>query len=283
MSSGAKNIIWLVSYPKSGNTWIRIFLQHILEPPREENEGIPLLNDIPIASNRSLIDKYLGISSSDLTDSEISDYRPEVYIKLSQIITDPMVLKVHDSFGKTSAGKPIFPPEITKGVIYVVRNPLDVVVSYAYHTGWPIETVIEHLNDPGFTISQNRNELKPQVQQHLGSWSDHYTSWNKQQQLPIILVKYEDLLGDCRKIFKLILERLELAHTHSNFENALKKSEFNHLKTLEETYGFREKPLQAKSFFREGRHGNYKNILSREQISSITSHHQKIMLELSYI
>jgi hypothetical protein len=276
-----KNLIWLASYPKSGNTWVRIFLQHILGTG-DPWSGIPDLCEIPIASNRRLIDQHLGMNSSDLTADEITDCRPAVYRALASGISGPQVLKVHDAFAMTSGGDPVFPPEVTRAAIYVVRNPLDVVISYAFHSGKSFQSIIDQLNDPMFTLSGMGDELKAQVPQYLGTWSEHVVSWTRQTYFPVIQVKYEDLLAGARQVFRTTLAQLAITFTDMQLEEALRASDFDHLKRMEELHGFREKPMQAASFFREGRQGSFKKYLSDRQIEKVVSVHGKIMATLGY-
>ncbi|HJX72016.1 MAG TPA: hypothetical protein VJ346_08695, partial [Bacteroidales bacterium] len=70
-----KKIVWLASYPKSGNTWFRIFLTNLLN---HTNEPVDINNLYPstIASSRSLFDEATGLESSDLTLDEIELLRP---------------------------------------------------------------------------------------------------------------------------------------------------------------------------------------------------------------
>ena len=282
MSSFKKNMIWLASYPKSGNTWVRIFLQQIIGM-NQGNEGIPALFEIPIASSRVLLDTYLGVHSSDLTQEEIMDYRPLIYGSISKQVKGIQVLKVHDLFGTTSEGNLLFPKEVTKYAIYVVRNPLDVAVSYSKHSGKTIQAIINQMNDPSFKISINENELKAQVSQHLGTWSDHVISWTEQLEVPVLLIKYEELLDDARAIFSELLNRLEISYREEDFDKALKEVEFDRLKELEQSYGFREKPLQAASFFREGKKDTYKDYLNSTQTKELMNNHQVIMTKLGYL
>ena len=272
----------MASYPKSGNTWVRIFLQHILGV-NQDQAGIPTLSDIPIASNRMLIDNYLGVNSSDLTPQEIIDCRPDVYRALSGKVSELQLLKVHDIFSRTSKGDPLFPPEVTRYVIYIVRNPLDVAVSYSFHSGKSIQSTIRQMNDPEFVISKSENELKSQVPQHLGTWSEHVLSWTEQKVLPFILIQYEQMLEDCNQVFKNMLDEIKIPYNNTIFEKALEASSFKRLKEMEEIHGFREKPIQAVSFFREGKKDIYKNHLDPEQIHELVENHKVIMNNLGYL
>ncbi len=271
----------MASYPKSGNTWVRIFLHSIIFPQFDINR-IPELHEIPIASDRKLIDQYLGVNSSDLIPSEIRDYRPEIYRKLSEDNTGLKIIKVHDAFSFTTQNEPLFPPEVSKAVIYIVRNPLDVAVSYSFHSSNSIQRIIDQMNDPLFEIAKNDIELKSQISQYIGTWSDHVKSWTQQHSIPTIVIKYEQLLENNDLVFKRLLERLCIPYNNNVFQRALKNSNFHNLKNLEENYGFSEKSPKSASFFREGKKSNYKNYLSTNHIRQLVLHHGEMMKKLGY-
>jgi aryl sulfotransferase len=281
MKSLPGNIIWLASYPKSGNTWVRIFLQQVMGS-NEAVSGFPDLNEIPIASNRNLIDHYLGVNSSDLLPEEIREYRPEVYRMLAAESEKLRVMKLHDAFEFISDGTPMFPAEITKSVIYVVRNPLDVAVSYSFHTGKSFQAIIDQMNDPEFALSTADSRLMSQVPQFIGTWSGHLKSWTRQPYLPVILIHYEKLLDDSAAVFRELLARLEIPFSESQLKSAVDACRFDQLKIMEESHGFREKPIQARSFFREGKKDNYKKYLSLDQIRQVCHAHQDMMIEMGY-
>ena len=283
MNTKKKNIIWLVSYPKSGNTWVRIFLQHIIGNVSIDSGLIPPLHNIPIASNRVLIDRLLGVASSNLTADEIKDLLPSVYCELSAQNAGIQVLKLHDSFGRTSQGEPIFPHEITHSAIYIVRNPLDIVVSYSFPSGKPFASIIDQLNDPMFEISRSIRGLKPQVIQHLGSWSEHVSGWTKQKKIPVIILTFEQLLKNSSNVFRDLLDQLKIPYEEKTFGMALEACDFSRLRKQEAENGFREKPLQAQSFFRSGKQDDYSNYLSNEQIERVIKTHHHVMDKFGYL
>lgn len=245
--------------------------------------GLPPLNEIPIASNRSLIDWFLGVSSANFTQEEIDNLRPDVYRKLSSRIDGPMVLKVHDSFGTNSKGEYIFPEDVTRAVVYIARNPLDVTVSYSFHSSRSIQSVINQLKDPNYMISKSENGLKPQVPQHIGSWSEHVSGWTEQNHIPVIFITFEQLLENCLQVFKDLLMRLGISYTEKTFERAIHASDFSKLKDMEATYGFREKPIHSESFFRVGKRDDYLHHLTMRQIEDVIKNHILVMRKLGYL
>lgn len=247
-----KNIVWISSYPKSGNTWFRVFLCNILaksETPVSINE----LKKIPNASNRALIDKYIGVHSSDLTNEEINNCRPEVYRKWSRETKNTLYLKVHDAWHLNSKGNPLFPPDITKGVIYIVRHPLDIAVSFSYHNSSDLSTTIDMLNDSESGLCSKPRVLFNQVSQRLSGWSDHINSWIDKSNLSIHIIRYEDMINKPEVTFRYALNYLGIEHTESDLIKAIHFSSFEKMVEQENKNGFKEKPINTKQFFREGK------------------------------
>ena len=168
-------IYWLASYPKSGNTWLRIVLANL-----QANQDIPVsINELPtpIASDRALFDRIAGIESADLLPEEVERLRPQIYRHLAQRSAEPLLLKVHDAYTFLPCGDPLFPTEITLGVIYILRNPLDVAVSLAAHFDCDLDTAIGYMATDGLTLSSSLEVYRHQFPQRISSWSGHVCSW----------------------------------------------------------------------------------------------------------
>jgi hypothetical protein len=108
------NIYWLASYPKSGNTWMRILLTNYLRNA-DQPADINSLDGGPIASARQVFDDRVGLEASDLTQDEIERYRPFVYEQMSEQASEPLFLKVHDAFTFTRFGYPLISKTATAG------------------------------------------------------------------------------------------------------------------------------------------------------------------------
>jgi hypothetical protein len=184
-----RGIVWIASYPKSGNTWFRVFLSNLLHAG--EPVSLNDCTDIPIASSRQIFEDSTGIEASDLMPHEIRRLRPLVYRHIASEKEDTY-LKVHDAYLLMDDEIPMFPIEATSKAIYIVRNPLDVAVSYADHCGLDYDTAIVEMADEnnGFCLSSAR--LGSQLPQKLLSWSSHVRTWTTAK-IPIHIVKYEDM------------------------------------------------------------------------------------------
>ena len=277
-----KNIVWLSSYPKSGNTWFRIFLNNLFsDSPRAVN--INNLTETTISSNRSIIDSYLGIHSSELTADEIDMLRPQVFKRFSDEKEGTVYIKTHEAWTLNSRGNPIFPEEITKGVLYIIRNPLDIAISYSIHNNETIDNTISILNSDISKLCEEKEKLSIQTQQILKSWSNHVNSWIGDSKLPVHVIRYEDMLEHPLNSFKSAVDFLNLKYGEAEIINAINNSSFDTLKEMEAREGFEERALHSEAFFRKGKSNEWEIELSLTQIKEIVKHHSKIMKRYGYM
>jgi|WetSurMetagenome_2_1015567.scaffolds.fasta_scaffold13790_5 aryl sulfotransferase len=276
-----KNTVWLASYPKSGNTWFRAFLTAYLHPDTSEID-INDLHTTAIASNRQFFDEVSGVASADLLPDEIEKLRPQVYRQYSAGSKETLFYKIHDAWKKLQDGSSMFPAEITKGVIYIIRNPLDVAVSFSDHLGKSIDRTIEIMNNPEFTFSGQNNRLPDQLEQYLGSWSHHVKSWVYDSKLNVKVIRYEDLKTNPLHTFKEALQFLGYRTTHIRIQKAIDLTSFEKLQAQEKNKGFSEKSNKSSLFFRSGRAGEGKIQLTREQKSLIFHVHNEMIQTFGY-
>ena len=275
------NLIWLSSYPKSGNTWFRAFLSNLMSE-KDEPVHINELHSTPIASSRVMFDEYAGTAGSDLTMEEIDNLRPQVYREISGSSDELSFHKVHDAWKMNSRGEPVFPPDVTKAVIYFIRDPRDVAVSFAHHSSATLEKMVKNMADENFAFCDKNVKVYNQLRQDLSSWSGHVKSWVDESGLPVLVLRYEDMKNNTFPSFKRAVEYLGLDYPDSKIKLALKNSDFRQLKEMEEKEGFSEKPIKMRSFFREGRTGTYREELSAELIERIERDHGEVMGRFGY-
>jgi hypothetical protein len=276
-------IYWLASYPKSGNTWVRIFLTNYLGE-EEQPADINHLKGGPIASDREVFDRWAGVEASDLTFDEIADLRPHVYQQMALHIEHPLYLKVHDACVRNSEGDLLFPPDVTGGVLYLIRNPLDVAVSYAHHGGRPLEKAVEGMCEPNGYMFENPERLSPQLPQRLLSWGGHVRSWVDESGMPVTVIRYEDMLAYTEESFERIVHALKLDLDHERFVKAIKFSSFHGSQDQERQGGFKEKTMRADTlFFRQGRAGNWRSELPEELANRIMVTQRDVMRRFGYL
>ena len=282
MPETKKNIVWLASYPKSGNTWFRILLSNLFSDSLHP-VNINDLTETTISSNRSIIDSYLGIHSSELSAEEIDKLRPQVFKRFSDEKEGTAYVKTHEAWTLNSRGNPIFPEEITKGVIYLIRNPLDIAISYSYHNSETIDETISILNDDFSRLCDKKDKINIQTQQILTSWSNHVSSWTDDSKLPVHVIRYEDMLDHPLKSFKSAVDFLDLNYEESEIINAINNSSFDTLKAMETSDGFKERGIHSEAFFRKGKSSEWETVLSLTQINEIVKHHSKILSKYGYL
>jgi hypothetical protein len=276
------NIVWLASYPKSGNTWFRVFLSNLFQNnsrPAHINE----LKETGIASARNIFDEVTGLPSEDLTHEEIDELRPEVYQWIAEEAEEFVFKKVHDAYTYLPDGRPLFPPEASHSVIYFLREPLDVAVSFAHHSAKKPVEMIKALNNPDFSFCGKRNRFYNQLRQKLGTWSQHVKSWVDQDNIPVHVMRYEDMKKDSFQTFKSAVRFLGLDKSDEEIKNAIELSDLSVLQEQEKEEGFREKSIRAESFFRKGSIGEGKQMFSKQEINQIIDNHMDILQRFGYL
>lgn len=280
-----KGIVWLTSYPKSGNTWFRTFLTSLIN----EEDKSPNINELKtngIFSKRKIFDDIVGFESSNLTFDEIDNLRPEVYENIAERAEKELYIKVHDAYTYLKDGRSIFPSNNEKAVykaIYIVRNPLDVAVSISFHTSVNFNKMIENMGDRNFCFSGNESRLQNQLRQKLLTWSEHVESWTSIKDIEVLLVRYEDMKEKPLETFSKAVEFIGLNNTKEQIQRAINFSDFDKLKKQEEENGFKEKPRKMDSFFRKGQIGDWREHLTKDQVNKIINDHRKVMQDLGYL
>jgi len=277
-----KNVVWLASYPKSGNTWFRVFMTNLLSDSNTP-ANINDLAETSISSSRKVFDDYTGLSSSDLSFEEIDKLRPEVYRMQSEESSELLFKKVHDKFYYVDKNQPLFPPEISKGIIYLIRNPLDVLVSFAYHSAKPVDKMVSALNNPEYAFCDKNDRLQNQLRQILGSWSEHVQSWTEQKHIPIHVIRYEDMINNTFQSFSNAIHFLNIDKTDQQIKDGIQKSDFRILSEQEKESGFKEKMIKSTSFFRKGQIGDWRNHLDKKTQNKIIENHKDTMMKFGYL
>ncbi|PKP23163.1 MAG: sulfotransferase [Bacteroidetes bacterium HGW-Bacteroidetes-21] len=274
-----KNIIWLASYPKSGNTWFRTILAYLY---KKDSFDINQLDISPIYSSRTFIENETGVDSTDLTPEESDELRISIFDKVYGEY--PSFFKIHDAMINLPDGRPLIPVHQTHCALYFVRNPLDVAVSFANHSSKTIEKTIENMGRDQFSLAASTKKYNNQFRQKLLSWSGHVESWTRQTLFPVRVLRYEDMLAQPEKIFlDTIINYLKLPFSETEVIEAVNACSFENLKKLEMEKGFKEKPPGCSAFFRKGVSGDFVNHLSDSQIMDVKQAHAKIMKEYNYL
>lgn len=274
-------ICWLASYPKSGNTWVRVFLANVLSDagPR----GLDDVARLPNAAWRRTFDEFCGVDSADLRVEEMEAMRPLVFEAMARATDGDLFLKTHDRFRHLPDGGSLFPHAVSRGVVYLVRNPLDVACSYAYHRGTDVDEAITVMSDEYHCLGTPTAPLQNALLQRLGSWSAHVQSWLDDCPLPLVRVRYEDLLRDPEATFRTLVHFVGLQTDDERIRRAVQASAFEALREQERTGRFREGSMHAPRFFRRGAAGAWKDEMTEAQVARVVADHGSVMRRLGYL
>ncbi len=286
--------IWLASFPRSGNTWFRILLANL-----SAKDGKPIdINDLPErvdsrASARPPFDNLLLIDSGLLTGDEIDCLRPRVYEELArgadheydgpEEATPVRFALVHDAYGPTPRGEPLLAGRRgADGAILIVRDPRDVAVSFASYRRTSIDRAIALMNNEERAGRLNPDRLGEQFPQRTLGWSGHAASWLEQTDIPVHLVRYEDMKADPIRTFRGALDFAGQPASDEEVRRAVAFADFAELRRQEQEMGFRERSRPDVPFFRRGTIGAWRDELSAEQAARIETAHAAMMRRLGY-
>lgn len=278
-------ITWIASYPKSGNTWTRAFLTRYFQP-EPTTADLPLLHRLIApqrASSRACFDDMTGVSSSELGFEGIERYRRKLHDMLAANAESPgpNLLKTHDTF-LNEANAPRFFAGSSEGAIVIVRNPLDIAVSFANHTGKTIDAIIDLMGRAETQIDRIEESGGPYLPQSIGSWSTNVRGWIDQRTLPIVLVRYEDMLANPLGEFSRMLTFLGVDVRNEKLSAAQNATQFMALKREEAEGGFLPMP-EGRSFFRTGGSEDWRQALSNGQVLRLRQDHSEMMERLGYL
>ncbi len=275
-------IIWCASYPKSGNTWIRAIIASLVY----SEDGLfnfGMLKKINLFPKRLYFKEFTN-NYSDL--KSISQH----WINAQQNINAEeklKILKTHNGnynfFGNDFTNK-----KNTAGVIYVVRDPRNVITSVANHYQLNLEKSLDFLLDEKrflFNTNNPNDSSEENIITLLGSWKSHYNSWKISSNS--IIIKYENLLintkSEINKLSTFLKKFTKFNVSDQKIQNILKTTSFEKLKKMEEKEGFEEASNSTIKFFNLGPSNDWKNVLSKNLIDSIEKNFNKEMKELGYI
>jgi len=276
-------IIWIASYPKSGNTYIRSFLSAYYFTNNGEFD-FSLLKYIEQFPDKQFFNSFVE-TKEDASKKWLPLQREMVKSKKIKF------LKTHSAYGSYDKN-PFTTSETSIGGIYIVRDPRNVVSSLMNHFSLKKEEALAMLLDKNRAIKSKDNNYATFT--FLSSWSNHYKSWSNIRSFNTILIKYEDLEKNNENIFKNLIHFVNKLLNNNQgidyqkFSKALETTKFNFLKKTEREKGFPEAMFSKERdekipFFNLGFKNSWQDNLNDEIIKKIESNFQKEMTELKYL
>jgi hypothetical protein len=274
-----KGIVWLASYPKSGNTWLRMFLYQLARirrgQPREKDEINKLARvSIHDVAFEALYKEFLGKAAEKATPADFSRVRPLVQEAIARQSPSIVFLKTHSVRGVLD-NVPTINPAASAGGVYLVRDPRDVAVSLWHHTGRSLDFAVSLLNQ--------RNAFAFGTIEVWGSWSQNVDSWTEGADDSLLVLRYEDMLADNIRAFSSVLKHVRQTASPQVLVEAIRCSSFDEMKDQEEAHGFQEKHPASQRFFVEGRAGSWREILTTAHVDSIVEAHGATMKRFGYL
>ncbi len=272
-------ILWLSSYPKSGNTWLRAYLANLFRDPARP---IPI-NELPnhVLGDNFLLhyEQFTGKKAEDLSAEEIRGLRPRIHEWFAQSKGDTVFVKTHNAC-VLADGQALITPAATAGAIYLIRNPFDIAISFADHYQVSLQRAVDLLCDDTYTLPA----IPGQLEQVLMSWSSHVKSWTKAPDMRLHVMRYEDMSAKPFKAFSALSKFLDLPKEPERVKRAIRFSAFRELKSQEDKGGFLEaRPDGKAKFFRAGKTGGWRKALSEAQVAQLIEAHGEVLREFGYL
>ena len=282
-------IIWLASYPKSGNTWLRAFITSLLFKKNNTNffNNMKQIHAYPLTKDfYNLLNNFNNFEDiSKCWEKSQSIMNLDKRIKILK--THHVLCGINNNFFTNYKN--------SLGAIYIVRDPRNIITSLMNH--YSIENYDEALK---FILDKDRFSGKfgskksftreTEFPTYISNWNNHYNSW-KSFKKNYLLIKYEDLLKNPEIKFKEIANYLgklfKIQFNKDDINYAIIQSSFDNLKKNEEIFGFDEAPTDEitgkKKFFNLGPNNKWQKYLSKNIQKKIEKAFQEEMKELNYL
>ena len=279
-------IIWIASYPKSGNTWVRSIISSLIYS-NDGNFDFDLLKKIQQFPNQRHFEKF----TKDFQNIyELKKYWIDAqdWINVNKEIKFFKTHHINCKIGE----HPFTNKDNTLGTIYVVRDPRNLIKSFTNHYSINKDTAKKFITSRQ-SVTGALGEMSKQynIFTILGSWKDHYKSWTKINN-NLLLIKYEDLLLDpfkqIRRIIEFLEKKISFSYNDNKIKNIINTTSFEKMKKKEIEKGFDEAANaknsdDKKKFFFLGKDNKWEEYLNKDDTKYIIDEMGDEMKELGYI
>ena len=276
-------IVWIASYPKSGNTWIRYLLGNYFFN-QNNNFNVDIISNL---KKFNINDKLLNSNALKVLKEnpyDVSKYWIKSQENLNILNGDITFLKTHNALININ-GNEFTNDDLTLAIIHIVRDPRDVAISYSKFNGFSIEQTINIMTKKTLYYTQDPKALSDIS--IIGSWGFNYETWkNGIPSIPRILIRYEDLIRNCSNSFgnviKFLSKHMNCKLNSRKIETSIELSKFENLKKYESKNTFKEN-TGFDNFFRVGKSYNWKKELRSDQAKIIEDKFNSEMIDLGYL
>jgi hypothetical protein len=255
-----QRIVWLASFPKSGNTWARSFLANYFQPPGKALDINSLRQFTTADVRQDFFDRANGGPFRGQTIEDWIKVRPAALRLIAASKDGHHFVKTHCQVIKVG-NVPLIMPEVTAAAVYLIRNPFDLALSYARHLGLDVDAAIGRMANP-----QTAHRGDTGIIEFIGRWDDHIRTWTEAKGLPLHLMRYEDMVADPAAAYRGLFAFLKVPVDEAQFARTLELTSFEALRKQEQERGFRERPAQMAQFFARGTAGGWREELSAKQV-----------------
>jgi hypothetical protein len=271
--------VWIASYPKSGSTWLRAFLNNYirdLRTPYDVNDRVDLSTG---ESGAALYHPFDPRPASHYSIADVQRMRPLVHRRLAATHDGLFFVKTHNAL-LTVENISLITPEVTAGAIYIVRDPRDIAVSYSLHLGRSLDETIDFMADTD--AATGGTDVK--VYERLSSWSAHVHFWTRAPNPRLHVMRYEDMVAAPETQFGAVIRFLGQEPNAERLRRAAAFSAFGVLAAQENSHGFAERPTESQAaFFRVGKPGQWRDVLTASQALRVERQHDGLMRRFGYL
>ena len=278
-------IIWIASYPKSGNTYIRSFLAsyYFSQDGKFDFDQLLKIHQFPNM-------KFSKFKSNDKEEAS----RNWLYNQNSFFDKKNLnLVKTHNCLYPFKGNK-FTTKQQTLGAIYIIRDPRNVITSLTHHYSLEYSEAFKHMIDENSSLLEKSHELDHSNFTYLNSWANHYKSWKNNSNFEVLFIKYEDFETNKEETFKKVILFINKLTNRSHkidekkFENSIKSTNFTNLKNKELNEGFEESVFSNKTgkkinFFNLGFNNRWQKLLPTDIKEKIFLYYNNELKELNYL
>ena len=273
-----RRITWIASYPKSGNTWVRAIVECIVHPERALDINA-LGRTAP--SFARLTEKYVarnGIRVPASAPGEVRRWWTPVQREICETADGEIFLKTHNVAARFDSG-PFPDPDSSARAIYILRDPRDVALSYAHHYRYTLGLAVTALCT---STAFNQKQEQPGLTELLMSWGEHVQGWTSLRAVPLLVLRYEDLLADPAAGVRQIAAFLDRPLAADQVAAIVAATSFQELRGQEKSRGFNE-AVRSEGFFRTGTADQWRDVADQSVFQPLIDKNAPMMRRHGYL